>query len=903
MALESNDLNEVLHELQEQTQFLSDIAGRFNKKPGTPADPAEAARRKEERKAQEAARQQAAAARLNASQFESNTKELSKGERAQKALSAAAQKASSTISSVASMSVGVSSNLSALKPGISALANSAAAASAGIGQVAQSAGALVTAFAPAQFKLIGVGLTGVGWALERMAGPLAKAGDAVNWYVDTLQAMSTQYTAIARVGGTTAEGLTGFANSAKDARVSLDSLASISSAYGGDLAYAFGTVAGGVSQITKAAGVMDKGVKEELIARGIMLEEQLELTAAYSKITAMSGRREQMTTKQLADGTVKYINELDKLTRLTGMSRQEAEKFQQSQLAKVQVGVILSDLEEGQRNAINTFLGYIGKRAGPEFQAGLEQLMTGIVTEDAGRMLSWLGPELSDLMLAMRQPGAQVEQIANQLAKLIQDRAGQNSLLRKTEAGIGTALDAATGQLAVQARMFANAGTDYIDLKKEAEKGTQVTDKASQNLAGAHMEIAELTASLNESFLKTLPTASGVIKAASTTMGEAVNTFKGAIDELLDKLGIENPAVPAITQRLANAERARQNTATTSGDMPPGQSGTVWENLFNKVNPNNVAKMLADVGITDTKAQANILAQIEKESGFRPRSENLKYSGKRLYELYGPEQTRNKVRFNTLEEANQLAALGEEAIGNVIYGGRMGNAPDEGAKYRGRGLIQLTGKNNYERIGRLIGEDLVGNPELANDPQVAKKIVAAYMLEAQKSGTNLADISAVGKAMGYATADTASRAALAAEYEKKLSKGFKTGGISTGPNSGYTQLLHGTEAIVPLPDGKRIPVDLDFSSMLTNFENTVKSTIAGPTNQSLVAFDTLSRDLMQTTNKIETSLKLPELRELNQRMADQMGAMQQQITKLAEVVDILRQNNATSEKILQAARN
>lgn len=142
-----------------------------------------------------------------------------------------------------------------------------------------------------------------------------------------------------------------------------------------------------------------------------------------------------------------------------------------------------------------------------------------------------------------------------------------------------------------------------------------------------------------------------------------------------------------------------------------------------------------------------------------------------------------------------------------------------------------------------------------------------------------------------------------AELLSALEPGFKTGGISTGPNSGYTQLLHGTEAIVPLPDGKRIPVDLDFSSILTNFENTVKSTIAGPTNQSLVAFDTLSRDLMQTTNKIETSLKLPELRELNQRMADQMGAMQQQISKLAEVVDILRQNNATSEKILQAARN
>jgi putative chitinase len=160
---------------------------------------------------------------------------------------------------------------------------------------------------------------------------------------------------------------------------------------------------------------------------------------------------------------------------------------------------------------------------------------------------------------------------------------------------------------------------------------------------------------------------------------------------------------------------------------------------------------LQQQGITDPRAIANIMSQIQHESGFDSRSENLNYSGETLFRLFGKgNEGGNKVRFNTLQEAQALAAQGPEAVGNVIYGGRMGNAQDEGFLYRGRGLIQLTGKNNYKKFGDMIGVDLVSNPDLANDPQIAQQIAAAYFAEKQKQGVNLSDISAVGKAVGYA---------------------------------------------------------------------------------------------------------------------------------------------------------
>ncbi len=54
------------------------------------------------------------------------------------------------------------------------------------------------------------------------------------------------------------------------------------------------------------------------------------------------------------------------------------------------------------------------------------------------------------------------------------------------------------------------------------------------------------------------------------------------------------------------------------------------------------------------------------------------------------------------------------------------NRPNIGGKYTGRGLIQLTGKTNYENYGKAIGVDLVNNPELAADPKYALLIALKY---------------------------------------------------------------------------------------------------------------------------------------------------------------------------------
>jgi len=112
---------------------------------------------------------------------------------------------------------------------------------------------------------------------------------------------------------------------------------------------------------------------------------------------------------------------------------------------------------------------------------------------------------------------------------------------------------------------------------------------------------------------------------------------------------------------------------------------------------------------------AHFLAQCGHESGgFRLTKENLNYSAKGLNGTF-------KKYFPTLDSAVPYERKPDK-IANKVYGGRMGNGPEssgDGAKFCGRGYIQLTGKDNYTAFGKSINEDMSSNPD---------KVASSYAL-------------------------------------------------------------------------------------------------------------------------------------------------------------------------------
>jgi putative chitinase len=200
------------------------------------------------------------------------------------------------------------------------------------------------------------------------------------------------------------------------------------------------------------------------------------------------------------------------------------------------------------------------------------------------------------------------------------------------------------------------------------------------------------------------------------------------------KLGIE----PAVTNFGPKTEAAVKEWQAKNGLTADGIVGpATWAKIMGEGEPLPAppVQAIAPVGglkldklrghipdaviamIPDTAAKfqintplrlAHFLAQCGHESGgFRATQENLNYSAKGLAGIF-------KKYFPT-EASAAPYARNPQKIASKVYGGRMGNGPEstgEGYKFRGRGYIQLTGKENYTAFGKSIGEDIISNPDV-----------------------------------------------------------------------------------------------------------------------------------------------------------------------------------------------
>ena len=206
------------------------------------------------------------------------------------------------------------------------------------------------------------------------------------------------------------------------------------------------------------------------------------------------------------------------------------------------------------------------------------------------------------------------------------------------------------------------------------------------------------------------------------------------VKKLQEKLGVE--AIGKFGPKTEAAVKAWQKANGLKDDGIVGDA--TWSKLFGeskpvaavikedvvipKGGPLNIEKLKGHVpdtvlaqipetaakfNITNNLRLAHFLAQCGHESGnFKAVSENLNYSADGLKKIFGKYFPGN---------LNESYARKPEKIAARVYASRMGNgdeASGEGFKFRGRGYIQLTGKNNYTNFTKFIGEDCVSNPDL-----------------------------------------------------------------------------------------------------------------------------------------------------------------------------------------------
>ena len=225
-----------------------------------------------------------------------------------------------------------------------------------------------------------------------------------------------------------------------------------------------------------------------------------------------------------------------------------------------------------------------------------------------------------------------------------------------------------------------------------------------------------------------------------------------------------------------------------------------------------------DRGYDDYMAIA-MVSLAQKESGLRPRPESMNYSEARAREVFGA-------------RAPSPHITDPRAFANHVYAGRNGNTgPDDGWRYRGRGFNQLTGLDNYRRVGRIIGQDLVGNPDALNNPGTAAEAFFAYyegngimrktarsQLEANRIVTD-----ATGGREGFSSASAFGRENLARvnAFSRRYSPDRFTGADTPfSDESGYTEIGSDLEA-------ERIPPGASTLGILSQYNINTPDHVSG----------------------------------------------------------------------------
>lgn len=208
--------------------------------------------------------------------------------------------------------------------------------------------------------------------------------------------------------------------------------------------------------------------------------------------------------------------------------------------------------------------------------------------------------------------------------------------------------------------------------------------------------------------------------------------------------------------------------------------------------------VLPKYGLNTPLRVAHFMAHVSVETGGgRTLSENLNYSARRIRQVWP-----NRPR------AAQFAH-NPKGLAKAVYNGRMGNRPgtDDGWTYRGRGLIQITGRAMYAKIGAKTGLDLVNHPDLAIEPQHALEVAACFWQQANVSRfSDRDDIVGSTRRVNGGLTNLAQRRIWLTRWKKALVRKYTPGSVKAGMAGGVAigaEGLNHTDKIPTLLEGAR----------------------------------------------------------------------------------------------------
>jgi putative chitinase len=182
--------------------------------------------------------------------------------------------------------------------------------------------------------------------------------------------------------------------------------------------------------------------------------------------------------------------------------------------------------------------------------------------------------------------------------------------------------------------------------------------------------------------------------------------------------------------------------------------------------------LLNKYGVNTPLRLAHFFAQVYHESGLKPRAENLNYSYQRLLEIFEKDfdTNRDRVLSPTEKKVAEMLARKPQQIANFVYAHQNGNgsvASGDGWRFRGRGFIQITGRDNYRRLSEATGIDYLNNPDwLLREPDSMLSALWFWSTINGNAKADRDDVKAITKAINGGYNGLADRIANLNQYKK-----------------------------------------------------------------------------------------------------------------------------------------
>ena len=585
-----------------------------------------------------------------------------------------------------------------------------------------------------------------------------------------LQKVVEAYRQVGAVGGIAAGGMDALYDQAIAAGLSIGQFAKVIATNSETLARSTGSTAEGAKVLSQMAQVGDATTRQ-FLALGISFEQQRDFQAKFLEQNRLTGRIQRGDTQALTEASKAYIFQLDELSRITGLSREQAAKLLQEQMNNVRfrASLRIAEREFGKdtKTAMEQAVAIVGAQS-KEFGTGFADLMGpgGASTQAAMNLQIATGNAAKGIADMVRTGQMSADQGAAALQKAIQDKL----------AGLSVAGDGGDAYLAIVggvegpmkdlllsmdnvARAQNMNVASLTATRKEAEEAKNAQGKNTKEIIEAQLALQKFAIGLDKLVKeKVLPHAASAVKLFTQTL-------LGSIDYINQKLGITSGGASGGggTASSGGARSAASPAFAGAGARPGGTSEDYLSRIAKLESGGRNIGNVPRAGQQATSAFG--LYQITKKT-FEGLAANAPPSSALKGKTF--EDMKSDVNLQT-EAMKQLTSSNEQLLA------RRGLSTSDAAKY----MAHMMGYGTASRILEAPGDTPLGR--LVPQEYLDKNNLAMYRNAGQ----------------------------LREHFDRITGGGgYQYGGIASGPKSGYAAMLHGTEAVVPLAGGRSIPVEM-----------------------------------------------------------------------------------------------